>query len=81
MKNIKPDCILLDREMPRMSELEFVEHVKQDMRLKDIPISIISSRSTEKYKQRAAKMGVNHFLSKPFVEEELMAILQSLRCQ
>jgi len=44
-----PDIILLDIEMPRMDGYEVAAHVRNDPRLRDVPIIMITSRSGEKH--------------------------------
>jgi chemosensory pili system protein ChpA (sensor histidine kinase/response regulator) len=61
-----PDVILLDIEMPRMDGYEVASHVRNDARLKDIPIVMITSRVGEKHRARAIELGVNEYLGKPY---------------
>src|SRR5260370_32109136 len=53
-----PDVILLDIEMPRMDGYEVAAHVRNDPRLKDIPIVMITSRVSEKHRARAIELRV-----------------------
>jgi len=71
----KPDIMLLDIEMPRMDGFEVLRHVRHDSRLADLPVVMISSRTGAKHKDRAAELGVSHFLGKPFQETELLAVI------
>jgi chemosensory pili system protein ChpA (sensor histidine kinase/response regulator) len=67
-----PDIMLLDIEMPRMDGFELATHVRNEARLRDIPIIMITSRTGDKHRQRAMQIGVNRYLGKPFQEAELM---------
>ena len=67
-----PDLILLDIEMPRMDGYELASHVRNDPRLKNIPMMMITSRSGEKHRQRAQEVGVNDYLPKPYQEADLV---------
>ena len=68
----KPDLMLLDIEMPRMDGFELATYIRNDDRLKDLPIIMITSRTGEKHKEKALEIGVNQYLGKPYQEEELM---------
>jgi chemosensory pili system protein ChpA (sensor histidine kinase/response regulator) len=67
-----PDIILLDIEMPRMDGYEVAAHVRNDVRLKDVPIIMITSRVGEKHRARAIELGVDDYLGKPYQEAELL---------
>ncbi|HUO67761.1 MAG TPA: Hpt domain-containing protein [Gammaproteobacteria bacterium] len=72
------DIILLDIEMPRMDGYQFATHVRNDPRLKDVPIIMITSRSGEKHRAKAIEIGVNDYLSKPYQEGQLVAAIEAL---
>jgi chemosensory pili system protein ChpA (sensor histidine kinase/response regulator) len=67
-----PDVFLLDIEMPRMDGYELATHIRNDAKLKNIPIIMITSRTGEKHRQRAIDIGVNRYLGKPYQESDLM---------
>ncbi|MFF7706400.1 response regulator [Pseudomonas sp. NPDC007930] len=69
----RPDVMLLDIEMPRMDGFEVASKVRQDSRLKTLPIIMITSRTGEKHRERAMAIGVNEYLGKPFQETQLLA--------
>jgi chemosensory pili system protein ChpA (sensor histidine kinase/response regulator) len=72
------DIILLDIEMPRMDGYQFATHVRNDARLKQLPIIMITSRSGEKHRAKAIEIGVNDYLSKPYQESQLVAAMEAL---
>lgn len=78
IKKEKPNLILSDLEMPRMTGLELTYNVRADDNYKHLPIVMISSRSSEKHRQQAKKAGVDRYLSKPFSEDDLLDIMQSM---
>jgi chemosensory pili system protein ChpA (sensor histidine kinase/response regulator) len=73
-----PDIMLLDIEMPRMDGFELATHVRNEARLRDIPIIMITSRTGDKHRQRAMQIGVNRYLGKPFQESELLENINGL---
>jgi chemosensory pili system protein ChpA (sensor histidine kinase/response regulator) len=72
LQDFMPDLMLLDIEMPRMDGFEVASFVRNDERLKDLPIIMITSRTGSKHKEKAMKIGVNQYLGKPFQEEDLV---------
>ncbi len=73
-----PDLMLLDIEMPRMDGFEVASFVRNDTRLKDIPIIMITSRTGAKHKEKAMKIGVNQYLGKPFQEDDLLSNINQI---
>ena len=71
-----PDLAILDIEMPRMDGFEVLAHIRNQARLQHLPIIMVISRGGEKHRERAMKLGVNDYLTKPYQEEQLM---QSIR--
>jgi chemosensory pili system protein ChpA (sensor histidine kinase/response regulator) len=73
-----PDIILLDIEMPRMDGYEVATHVRNDPRLRDVPIIMITSRVGEKHRARAIELGVDDYLGKPYQESQLIDAIAPL---
>ena len=73
-----PDVILLDIEMPRMDGFEFTKTMKNDAKLARIPIIMITSRTADKHRARAAELGVDLYLGKPYQEDELLRHLRDM---
>ena len=73
-----PDIMLLDIEMPRMDGFELATHMRNDDRLKHIPVMMITSRTGDKHRQHAKQLGVNYYLGKPYQESELLEAIQDL---
>lgn len=77
MVELVPDVMLVDIEMPRMDGFDLTRNVRADSRLKAVPIIMITSRTAEKHRNYAAEIGVNHYLGKPYDEDELLAKIAS----
>ena len=78
LQEMKPDLMLLDIEMPRMDGFELATYIRNDDKLKDLPIIMITSRTGSKHKEKAMEIGVNQYLGKPYQEEELMKNINEL---
>ena len=74
----RPDMLLVDMEMPKMNGLELTSHVRATPNIKNIPVIMITSRSTDKHRQAAIDKGVNEYMVKPFNEDELALHINSM---
>ena len=74
--DVMPDVMLLDIEMPRMDGFELARNIRGDRRLQHIPIIMITSRTADKHRQHAEEIGVNHYLGKPYDEDDLLACIR-----
>ena len=72
----KPTVVLSDIEMPRMDGFDLARNIRGDARLKDLPIIMITSRIAAKHREHAKELGVDHYLGKPYSEEELMSLVK-----
>jgi chemosensory pili system protein ChpA (sensor histidine kinase/response regulator) len=72
MREVLPDVMLVDIEMPRMDGFDLTRIVRRDPRTQAIPIIIISSRTADKHRSHAAQIGANAFLGKPYQESDLL---------
>ena len=72
----RPSVVLSDIEMPRMDGFDLARNIRGDARLKDLPIVMITSRIAEKHREYAKELGVDHYLGKPYPEEELMSLVR-----
>lgn len=73
--NVMPDLILLDVEMPKMDGFEFAQFIKESEKFKNIPIIMITSRTADKHRNKAAKIGVEEYIGKPFTSEILLPLM------
>ncbi|HEX5788870.1 MAG TPA: Hpt domain-containing protein [Woeseiaceae bacterium] len=76
MQDEIPDIILLDIEMPRMDGYEFASHVRNDDRVAEVPIIMITSRVGDKHRARAIELGVNDYLGKPYQDAQLLEAIR-----
>jgi chemosensory pili system protein ChpA (sensor histidine kinase/response regulator) len=72
----KPTLVLSDIEMPRMDGFDLARNIRGDARLRDLPIIMITSRIAEKHREHARQLGVDHYLGKPYSEDELLGLIR-----
>jgi chemotaxis protein histidine kinase CheA/ActR/RegA family two-component response regulator len=73
-----PAAVLLDIEMPRMDGYELMATVRAQEQYRTLPLVILTSRAATKHQQHAMQLGANAYLVKPYQDEELINILNSL---
>jgi two-component system chemotaxis response regulator CheY len=72
------DAILTDINMPDINGLELVSFLKNHPVYKTIPIMVISTESSDEDRRRAANLGAEEYLVKPFQAAELIEKLRRL---
>ena len=75
--DVMPDVVLSDIEMPRMDGFDLVRNIRADKRLKHLPVIMITSRTADKHRNYALEIGANHYLGKPYDEDELLRLVES----
>lgn len=80
-RGTRPLAVLLDVEMPRMNGFQCLQSIRENDRIADLPVIMITSRTAAKHRRRAEALGVLGYLGKPFNEDELDALLRPLRDQ
>lgn len=73
MEEVIPDIILLDIMMPEMDGFEVFSKMKEDYRLKDIPVIFLSAVTDINSKAKAFEMGAVDYITKPFEVQEVKA--------
>jgi two-component system, OmpR family, alkaline phosphatase synthesis response regulator PhoP len=66
------DLVLLDVNMPGKSGLDVLAEVRDDPRLRALPIIVLTAAGQRTYAQRAAELGARAFLTKPFSPRKLV---------
>jgi chemosensory pili system protein ChpA (sensor histidine kinase/response regulator) len=58
-----------------MDGFDLARNVRADTRWAGLPIIMITSRIAQKHREHAAKLGVNHYLGKPYSEDDLLGLV------
>lgn len=74
----KPDLILLDVMMPKLSGFEVCEKLKNDAATKDITIIMLTAKGQQSDKDWALSVGTDYFLTKPFSPIELFNLIEKV---
>jgi len=73
-----PDVLMLEWDLPGQSGLSLIRTLRASQRSRDLPIIMLSARSTEQDKVLALEAGADDFISKPFGPRETIARLHAL---
>ncbi len=65
-KQVKPDLVLLDLMLPKLSGFEVCKLLKTDNTTWRIPVVIMSTLTDEESRTRAQECGADHFIAKPY---------------
>ena len=71
----RPVVLLSDIEMPRMDGFDLLRNVRADAKLAGLPVVMITSRIAQKHRDYAMELGVDHYLGKPYAEDELLMLV------
>jgi chemosensory pili system protein ChpA (sensor histidine kinase/response regulator) len=75
LRQERPAVVLTDIEMPHMDGFDFVRNLRADPRWSDLPVIMITSRIAEKHREQARTLNVDHYLGKPYSEEQLLELV------
>jgi two-component system phosphate regulon response regulator PhoB len=78
MREAVPDLILLDWMLPGASGIELTRRIRNDARLKDVPIILLTARGDERDKVMGLETGADDYITKPFSPRELMARIKAV---
>ncbi|MES2423065.1 MAG: Hpt domain-containing protein [Pseudomonadota bacterium] len=72
----RPALVLSDIEMPRMDGFDLLRAIRNDAALAGLPVVMITSRMAQKHRDHARDLGADHYLGKPYAEDELLGLVQ-----
>jgi len=73
----RPDLILMDVQLPKMSGLDVTRALRADPTTTDIPIIVVTSFALSGDDQRAMAAGASAYIAKPYSPRELLALIQT----
>ena len=74
----RPDLVILDLMMPRVSGIEVCKKIKSDPRTKDILVLILSAKESQADRVKGLELGADDYVMKPFSPRELVLRVKSI---
>ncbi len=75
---ILPEMFILDLMLPGMDGYEILKRIRQNVRLKNIPVIMLTARSEEFDRVLGLELGADDYITKPFSTRELLARVKAL---
>jgi len=75
----KPDLILLDLNLPKIGGLEILDKIKQDEKLRRIPVIVLTISEREEDMIRAYDSGAASFMTKPVDSKDFERLIQTVQ--
>ncbi len=72
-----PDLVILDIDMPNRNGFELCNDIRNHTRIKHIPVIILTAKIDVNASVMAYKLGADDFITKPFDNDHLLAIVDS----
>ena len=78
LKNRRPDLILLDIMLPDEDGLSILTNIRKNASVKDVPVIMITAKSSEIDKVKGLDAGADDYVTKPFGVMELISRVKAL---
>ena len=77
IKQGRYDLLVSDIEMPRMNGIELTTHIRANEATRNLPVIMVTSRTTEKHRHLAEAAGIDSYMTKPYRDSDLLLLLRS----
>jgi DNA-binding response OmpR family regulator len=71
-----PDLVILDLNLPDQEGLKILPRLKHICKTKNLPVIILTAHRDAEARNNATTLGANAYVTKPFVMEDLLAVIQ-----
>jgi DNA-binding response OmpR family regulator len=73
-----PDLIILDVMLPGRSGFDILRDLREDPAFKTLPVMMLTARGQAKDRDLALRLGANHFMTKPFSNQDVKDYVRKL---
>ena len=74
-----PDLLVLDLNMPRKNGFQALREIKEDIKLRRLPVVVMTTSSADEDIVKTYNLGVNSFVTKPFNFNRLVEMVGALK--
>ena len=78
LERIHADIVLLDIEMPDMTGFEVINKMKENLKLRKIPVIFVTSHASSMLAAQAMEHGAVDYIEKPYVSDVLFSKIESV---
>jgi len=78
VRHIKPDLVVLDIMMPKMSGFEVCKKIRKDLGLSSTKIVMVTAKNQDKDEALGMEIGADDYIMKPFEPEELLHVVHQV---
>lgn len=78
LQSFRPDLVLLDVTMPRLTGWDVLRQMQEDPEKVDIPVLMLTARSEDADKAKGWELGVTWYQTKPFELDELAMVIERI---
>ncbi len=78
IRRVAPDVLVLDVMLPGRSGYDILRELRADAGLAGLPVLMLTARGQEKDRALARELGVTRFMTKPFANDDLCAVLREI---
>ncbi len=77
-KGLQCHLAICDVEMPRLDGFQLLQQIRQQPEFQSLPVAMLTSRSGDRYREQALRLGANAYFTKPLGTQTLIKSLESL---
>ena len=78
IKSVQPQLVILDVMLPGRSGFDILRDLRAEPSTAAVPVLMLTARGQTKDRDLAMKLGANHFMTKPFANDEVLAQVRIL---
>ncbi|MDO8881601.1 MAG: response regulator [Pseudotabrizicola sp.] len=78
VRAVMPDLVILDLMLPGVSGLEILAELRADPATQGLPVMMLTAKGQGRDREAAERAGANHFMTKPFSNDDMRAAVRAL---